>query len=100
VEIKLKMLLLGLDSFTKKVQAIPVANLKAGTVADAIEKILDELGTPAKVRFDRGREYVNATVSALLKRKKIDVVYSHPPRKSQFAERAIRTLKGSLFKVM
>ena len=69
-------------------------------MAVAIEKIFNTLGTPMKVRVDRGREYVNATANALFNKKNIDVVYSYPPRKSQFVERAIRSIKVSLYKVM
>jgi hypothetical protein len=97
---KITKFVIGINAFTKKLQAIPVANLKAETVSKAIEKILNDLGTPMKVRVDRGREFVNATANALFKQKKIDVVYSYPPRKSQFVERAIRSLKKMLYKVM
>lgn len=97
---KYKYFVLGIDGYTRKMEARAVENMKAETVSKAVKDIIDTLGVPMKMRVDRGKEYVNSTMNKLLKDMNIDVVYSYAPRKSQLAERAIRTVKSGLFKRM
>lgn len=90
----------GIDAFSRKMEARGVKDLKATTVSKAVEDIINTMGVPMKIRFDKGKEYANSIVNNMLAKKKIDVLYAYPPRKSQLAERVIRTIKSSLYKRM
>ena len=91
--------IVGVDLFSRRAAARKVADLKARTVSKALQSIVSELGAE-RVRFDRGSEYKNATVSSALKRKKVGYFYSYKPFKSNRAERLIKDISARLFKTM
>ena len=97
---KIKHFVIGVDAFSKKADARPVPNLKADTVSRAMSEILDSLGNPAKIRVDRGTEYINATVRDMLRERDVKVFHSYAPKKSQIVERLIGHIKQRLYKLL
>lgn len=95
-----KNFILAVDVFSRRVAARGVVNLKAKTVSEALHEILDEMGTPEKIRTDQGGEYVNKESEKLFKSKGIEHFIAYPPNKANYAERAIRTIKNLLYKQM
>ncbi len=95
-----KKFIVMVDAFSRKAAARPVKDLKARTVKQALEEMLDELGPVSIIRSDRGTEYKNRTVSAMLKRKNIKHVFSYPPYKAAMAEAMIKQIKNRLYKIL
>ena len=92
---------LAIDTFSRKLAAEMVSNLRAEQTVRALEVIFQRLGSPpVKLRSDRGSEYKNKRVHDMLLRKGVDHVFANPPHKANYAERVIRTLKGDLYKAM
>jgi len=95
-----KYFILAIDVFTRKIAARAVKNLKAVSSVGALRAIFRELNDPQRLRSDKGVEYLNHQVKRLLKSKNIKHFLSLPPNKSNYAERAIRTIKNDLYKTM
>ena len=95
-----KYFILAIDVFSRKLAARAVNNLKGQTVRDALISIFDELGKPKVIRTDLGKEYLNRDVKGALNERGIKHIYAYLPNKSNYAERAIRTVKNSLHKRM
>ncbi len=95
-----KKFIVMVDVFSRKAAARPVKDLKARTVKQALQEMLDELGPVAILRSDRGTEYKNRTVSSMLKRRNIKQVFSFPPYKSAMAEAMIKQIKNRLYKIL
>ncbi len=95
-----KHFLVMIDAFSRKGAARVLKDVRAITVRKAVEEMLDELGPVNIMRSDRGKEFKNKTMGALLKRKNIKQIFSFLPHKSAMAERFIRTLKSKLYKTL
>lgn len=91
-----KFFILAVDVFTKKLDAVPVQNLKGSTTAIALAKIFDRIGSPTHIRTDLGREYIAKEVQEMLQEKKVKHYFAHPIPKASLAERHIRTIKRDL----
>ena len=91
---------LAIDVFSRVVGARGVSNLKAKTVTTALHELIDEMGTPEKIRTDQGGEYLNKETDNLFKQFGIEHFIAYPPNKANYAERAIRTIKNLLYKQM
>lgn len=97
---KMRRIIVGIDTFSRRAAARAVKDLKAATVDKALSAIVDEL-KPERIRFDRGTEYNNSTVASTLKRKGVNYFVASPPHKANYAERfGGRTLKNLLYKVL
>jgi hypothetical protein len=88
-----KFMLVAIDTFTKKLTAVPMKDKQAATAARAWDTVVKDLGIPAYVYSDDGSEFKSAF------KQKLDyfdvdkiVTRGHAPH----AERAIRTLKEAL----
>ena len=90
--------IVAVDVFSRKAAARAVADLKATTVKKALGSILRELGPVERIRFDRGKEYLNEVVMNDLKKRKVKFVISYPQKKSNFAEIFIKYLKQKMYK--
>ncbi len=95
-----KKFIVLIDTFSKKMRAVPVRNIRGKTVAKTLMPMINELGGTTYLRHDAGVEYRNADVKRVLKRGNIRSIISQPPYKSSVSERAIKTVKSKLYKQM
>lgn len=97
-----KYVLLTIDSFSKYIHLRPLKTKKASEVLDAFKSIVEEAGhAPLQLITDRGKEFLNNQLSAYLK--SIETRHYAPSNdtfKAAIAERAIRTFKGLLYKML
>lgn len=98
---RLKFLVLGVDSFSRKLSGRAVASLKAPAVNRAVNAILDELGYSYKfVRTDRGLDFNNRLVKDTFKKRNIVHFRAFEPNKGAQIERALRTVKQKTYKIL
>ena len=96
-----KFLVLGIDSFSRKLAGRAVNSLKAPAVNRAVNAILDELGYDYKfIRTDRGMDFNNKLVKATFSKRKIKHFNAFEPNKSSQLERSLRTIKQKVYKVL
>ena len=96
-----KYLLLIIDCFTKRIWLYPLKDKKCASVHRAFENLLqtiDEL--PKNFQTDRGAEFLCADFAQLLKSYNINHYITDSDKKAAMAERAIRTIKDWLQKMM
>ena len=94
-------LLLVIDCFTKKLWLVPLKDKKCKTVYREFENLFQNIDIlPKKIQSDRGTEFLCPEIQKLFKRKNIIHYITHSDRKASIAERAIRTIKGILYKMM
>ena len=88
-------MLVAIDTFTKKLTAIPMKDKTAQTAAAAWDNVITDLGIPASVYSDDGSEF-KKQFKEKLDHWDVDKIVSrgHAP----VAERAIRTLKEALLR--
>lgn len=93
-----RYILTVIDCFSKYAWAVPIKNKTAKLVTSAFESILAER-TPAALRTDKGKEFINSGFSKLLENHCIRY-YSSSNRdiKCAIVERFNRTLKAKMFK--
>ncbi len=89
-----------IDTFSKKLRAVPVRNLKAATVKNALMPLIRDMNGTRFLRHDAGTEYKNSTLAKALDQANIRSIVSQPPHKSSVSERAIKTIKSKLYKHM
>ena len=85
-------LLLVIDIFSKYGWVIPLKNKKGEAVAEALKTIFKER-KPEKMWVDKGREFYNKDVEAL-----IELYSTENEEKSSVVERWIRTMKEKMWK--
>jgi len=96
-----KYALVAVEAFTKFPFAIPIPDKSARTVARELwDRILTVIGIPDFVTSDRGKEFVNSTLKALLEYANVSHLLStsHHPESNGLVERFNRTLKEGLRK--
>jgi len=92
-----KHLLTAIDCFTRYGFAIPLKTKKPDEIIGALTKVFKEYGIPMKVFTDKGTEFLNKDVKALLKELGVQQWYSQNPGKAVQVERFNRTLKERLW---
>ena len=85
--------LVAIDSFSKYLSVIPIANKTSRETANALDHVLQQLGIPATVMTDEGGEF-QASFKERLQYYDIEHVVTRTP--PIFVERAIRTVKEGL----
>lgn len=94
--------LLVIDSFSKFVSTRALKNKSAREVTAAFKDIVEERGVkPMYFVTDKGKEFVNSTLGAYMKSEKI--IHFSPANdtfKASIAERAIRSWKSLVYKIM
>lgn len=81
-------ILVVIDGFSKYLCIEPLKTKKGKEVSLALENILKKFKYPIKhIWADRGTEFLNPHVSALLERKNIHLYHTSGPLKCVFAER-------------
>ena len=92
-----KYILTVIDTLSKYAWAIPLKDKTGTSIVSALSKIFKER-TPRKLRTDRGREFLNARVQALLKTHNIIYFTSNNDTKAAIVERFNRTLQTRLYR--
>ncbi|KAK3087426.1 hypothetical protein FSP39_005823 [Pinctada imbricata] len=93
--------LLAIDIFSRFVWTAPLKTKTGIEVAQALEKIFKTAGAnPHYIRTDKGTEYLNSRVKKILTRKHVKHFVSQNSLKASYAERAIKTIKKKLFRLM
>ena len=88
-----RYMLLAVDTFTRKVAAVPMSSKTAPAAAEAWQQIVQALGIPSYVYTDDGSEF-KAEFKQKLDYFDIEKIVSRGH--AYFAERAIRTVKEAL----
>jgi transposase InsO family protein len=97
-----RYLLVCTDYFTKWIEAFPLQNQEAETVADAlVEGMFSRLGVPAELHADQGRNFESAVLARVCSRLHIVKTRTSPyrPQSDGQTERANRTLLSALAKM-
>ena len=93
-------LLFAIDCFSKMASVQPLASKGAAHVKDALVQVMKDLGEPNKIQVDKGTEFYNATVAALMKRKLVLLFSSeNDDIKCSMAERLIKTFKTRIWRL-
>lgn len=92
-----KYVLMVMDIFSRYGWAIPVRDKTGKTIETALESLFKKKA-PKKLWVDRGKEYYNKDVNALLKKYKIEIYSTHNDEKCSSIERWNRTIKGRLWR--
>ena len=94
-----RYILTVIDTFTKKLWAIPVKKKSATHVEEAFTQLFQEAEEPPKyMHFDKGTEFLNKKVEALLTSKGIHYFSTYSELKANIVERVNRTLKSCMYK--
>ena len=93
-----KYIIVLTEYLTKWVEAKPLTNKRAETIAEFLHEVLARFGTPRKIITDQGTEFNNETIKALNKTMSIQSIYSSPyhPQTNGQTERTNRTLCETL----
>ena len=93
-----KYVLLCIDILSKFVWVVPLKSKKSKDIVIAFKKIFAQGRKPHMLRTDKGREFLNKMVSQLFKKEGIHHFVTQNELKANVAERAIKTIKGRIFK--
>lgn len=95
----MKYILTVINIFSKKAYAKPLKSKSGKDVKEALEDIIQSLGHPIKkIHTDRGKEFYNADVRAMLARYNIYLYSTFSSMKAAICERFNRTLKSKMWK--
>lgn len=93
-----KYVLLCIDIFSRFVWVEPLKTKQSKDVLNAFRKIFAQSRLPNLLRTDRGSEFINHRVQELFKHIGLHAFQSNNELKANYAERAIKTIKGRIFK--
>lgn len=83
-----KYIIVLVNTFSKYLFTAAVKDLKAPTVSNVVDQMLDKIGRPIKNLYsDRGVEYKNRIFAALTKRRGINHYFSESVKKAPTVER-------------
>jgi transposase InsO family protein len=95
---KYKHLLNAFDIFSRYVWSATLKNKTGKSIAAALTTLFQNR-KPITIQWDKGTEFVNATVQQYLKRQRVDFHTTHNPDiKGALIERFHRTLKTKMYK--
>ena len=98
---RFSFILVIIDAFSRKLWTEPMKNKKAISTAEAFEKIFKSLPKyPSTIQVDRGKEFWNVQVEAVLKKYGIMLFSTKSIIKASMAERVIQTIRNRLEKYM
>ena len=96
-----KYILLTIDVFSRFVSMRPLVRKTGKSVERAFQEILTETRRkPDQIRTDKGTEFIDKGFRNFLKKQDIKYFTSDNELKSNYAERAIKTIKSKLFRYM
>ena len=87
-------LLVLVDVYSSFLFAIPMRRKSAKVMADVLNKFFKENPTYRYLHVDRGSEFVNAEVKAVLATRKVHLFHTHTMQKAYLSERKIRDIKS------
>ncbi len=93
-------ILLVIDVFSKMVYLEPCRRKTGILVTKAFQKIFLRAPKCEKLQADNGSEFYNRDFKNYLQKENIKLFSTHSDFKAQIAERAIRTIKGRLFRYL
>ena len=94
-----KFILLLIDIFSRFVWAVPLKSKHASEIIKAFKKVFSKGRKPTSLRTDKGGEFVAKSVQTFLKKQNINAFTTKNAEiKANYAERAIRTIKGKILK--
>ena len=94
-----KFILLLIDIFSRFVWAVPLKSKHASEIIRALKIVFSKGRLPTSFRSDNGREFVAKSVKKFFKDQKINAFTTQNAEiKANYAERAIRTIKGKIQK--
>ena len=92
-----KFVLIVIDVLSRYTWAVPLKSKKGSEVAEALDKIFKER-TPIYLNSDKGTEYYNRNVAAILKKHDVIHFSAESEIKAAMAERVIKNLKTRLYR--
>lgn len=93
-----KYILTIIDVFSKIGFAFPLKTKSGPEVANVLSDVFKQHGAPIFLQSDKGLEFLNKHVRAVLKEFNITSFSSESELKAQIVERFNRTLKGKMYK--
>ena len=92
-------LLVVIDVFSRYLWVEPLQNKRHETVLQAFTNIFDKTDRrPKLLRSDKGKEFTNRWVKQFFRKHDIHAYTTKNETKANYAERAIRTLKGLMYR--
>lgn len=95
-----KYFLLLIDIFSRYVWTVALKSKLGQETVKALQSVFSGGRKPAHLRTDKGTEFLNRYVEKYLKEAGIKHFETHNQTKSNYSERAIKTIKGRLAKYM
>ena len=97
-----RYLLFIIDCFSRKLSVIPLKDKRGSTVASELNKYLTSSQYRYKLLWtDQGSEYMNAHTRKVCEKHGVKLYHVYNRRfKASYSERAIRTIKQKLFKIL
>ena len=92
-----KYLLLVIDIFSRFLQVIPLRNKTAKEIVSGLKAVFSKR-QPEIIRFDKGSEFKNRWVTDYLEKQHIRFFFTQNETKANYIERAIKTLKASMYR--
>ena len=97
----IRFLLCVIGIFSKYAWVIPLKDIKAITITNAFQKILDESKRkPNKIWVDKGNEFYNRSMKSWLENNSIEIYSMHNEGKPVVAEKFTRSFKNKIYKYM
>ncbi len=98
---QIKYLAIFLDTFSRQLWAYPLLDKTSDTMLKTIKQFLkDSIIQCNSFRFDYGGEYTATKIRDYLESRSIYVHYARSPKKANFSERVISSLKNRIYKYM
>ena len=94
-----KFILTTIDIFSKYAWAVPLKNKSEKALVEAFRHIFKMGRKPKKLQTDKGTEFINRGVQALLKENNIEFFTTNNETKASIVERFNRTLKSKMWKM-
>jgi len=94
----MKYLLTVIDVFSKYGWIVPLKQKSGAAVAEAFQSIFSQGRQPEKLWTDKGKEFWNKDLKALLESRSISLYSTENEEKSSVVERWNRTMKENMFK--
>jgi hypothetical protein len=82
-----------IDVFSRFVWTVPLRSTGADEMVRALKSLLDEGRVPEKLQTDKGVEFKNRRVQALMQERNIDHFFTQNESKANYAEWAIKNVK-------
>lgn len=94
-----KYVLTCIDCYSRYAFTYPLKTKGGREIVKAFQSIFEE-GTPEHLWTDRGKEFTNKIVRALLKRERVNLYHTNSDIKASITERFNRTLRNKMFRDM